>query len=74
MYCSLHPLGGCFLYVTRIIYMNLIKYNVYIRCVNVFHYQYMRYSDKDNFQEFLFKSVLMSENTREGDGNREEES
>ena len=31
MYCSFHPLGGCFLYVTRIISMNLIKYNVYIR-------------------------------------------
>ena len=31
MYCSLHHLGGCFLYVTRIISVNLIKYNVYIR-------------------------------------------
>ena len=58
MYCSLHPLGGCFLYATGIISMNLIEYNVDIRCfiINICVIQTM-----DNFQEFSFKSVLMPE-------------
>ena len=60
-YCSLHPLGGCFLYVTRNFSMNLIKYNVYIRWCMRFIINICVIQTMENFPEFSFKSVLMPE-------------
>ena len=48
MYCSLHPLGICFLDFTRINFLNLFKYRVYSR------YECVSFSDNEENSGIYF--------------------